>query len=203
MKVATDRLQQGAPHEPDCIETRGPAADSATVQELPLRTRLPMLPMRVRRVLSLRKRACEPTLGSMDPRLVVGLLAEERTTFVRLARHRLRTDADAEDVVQRAMIRAAERAGSLDDPERVRAWFGRTLRRGIADFYRSRRPERASDSAGGEVASDAPEIARTPCQCTLRLPDDLPAGYAEVLKRGDADGRCGRLRGTPERRSQP
>jgi RNA polymerase sigma-70 factor (ECF subfamily) len=122
----------------------------------------------------------------MDARTLVEPLAGERPRFVRLARRRLPTDADAEDVVQRAMIRAADRAGSLGDPERLRAWFGRILRRGIADFHRSRRPEDASDTI--DVADDEPEPQRSPCACSLRLLATLRPGYADVLRRLDVEG---------------
>lgn len=146
-----------------------------------------VLPVRVRNVLPLRSAARDPTLDGMDARVLAPLLAGERTRFVSVARRRLPTDADAEDVVQRAMIRATERAGSVEDPERVLAWFGRILRRGIADFHRSRLPE-SRDSAAVEVAADVSDVARTPCACSLRLLDGLPAAYAEVLKRVDVQG---------------
>jgi hypothetical protein len=46
------------------------------------------------------------------------LLAAERPRLLRMARRRLPTPADAEDVVPRAMLRAAENAGALRDPAR-------------------------------------------------------------------------------------
>jgi DNA-directed RNA polymerase specialized sigma24 family protein len=90
--------------------------------------------------------------------------------------------------VQRAMMRATERAGSLKDPVRVRPWFGRILRRGIADFYRSRRPEGTPDSADMDVAADTLDAAGNPCACSLRLLEALRPSYAEVLRRIDVEG---------------
>jgi len=124
----------------------------------------------------------------MDVRALAPLLADERPRCVRLASRLLPSKADAEDVVQRAMIRAAERAGSLEDPARFRPWLNRILRRGIADFYRTRRPEIRSDSAGFDVVADTPDSPRRPCTCSTRLMAGLPPRYAEVLRRIDVEG---------------
>lgn len=124
----------------------------------------------------------------MEARTLVPLLADGRRGFVRLARRRLPTEADAEDVVQRAMMRATERAGSLEDPARVRPWFGRILLRGIADFYRSRRPERAPEATDIGVSAHALDGSGNACPCTLRLMGSLLPAYAEVLRRIDIEG---------------
>ena len=127
----------------------------------------------------------------MDARALVPLLAHERPRFVRLARRRLPTEADAEDVVQGAMMRATERAGSLEDPARVRPWFGRIVARAVADFHRA--PRRESPSASGDVdvaedvAEDVPEPAGNACRCTLRLIGTLRPAYAEVLRLVDVE----------------
>src|SRR5580704_6630631 len=102
----------------------------------------------------------------MDARVLVPMLNASRTRFVRLARRRLPTEADAEDVVQQAMLRATERAGSLEDPARVVPWFGRIVERGIADFYRSRRPDIPSDDAANALVAEATEAPHNPCACS-------------------------------------
>jgi RNA polymerase sigma factor (sigma-70 family) len=180
-------------HEPIRLSHEDPKAHPEPVEELPMWAGMPVLAVRVWDILPLRTEAREPRLESMDARILVPLLAGERTRFVRQVRRRLPTDADAEDVVQRAMMRATERAGSLDDPERLRAWFGRILRRGIADFHRSRRPEDASESAGVDVPADAEDARHTACACSTRLLDALPARYADVLRRVDVDGQTPEL----------
>jgi len=177
-------------HEAVSLSHHNAQAPPAAVKELPLRTRMSVLPVRVRDILPLRTEAHGPTLEPMDSRVLVPLLASQRPRFVSQVRRRLPTDADAEDVVQRAMMRAAERAGSLEDPERLRAWFGRILRRGIADFHRSRRPEDPSASAGLDVPADADEAPHNACACGTRLLDVVPASYAEVLRRIDVEGQA-------------
>lgn len=121
----------------------------------------------------------------MDARTLVPLLDRERPRFVRLARRLLPTSADADDVVQQAMIRSAARAGSLDDPARVRSWFGRILRRAIADFYRSPRRDVPTDSRDLDAAVAPAELVANPCHCSIHLLDTLRPGHAEVLRRID------------------
>jgi RNA polymerase sigma-70 factor (ECF subfamily) len=124
----------------------------------------------------------------MDAGPLALLLARERSRFLELARRRLPHGADAEDVVQSAMMRAAERAGSLEDPARLHPWFGRILRRAIADFYRAKGPETPSGSAGLEVAVAAPEPSGNPCACSVRLMRGLPSAYSDVLRLVDLEG---------------
>jgi RNA polymerase sigma factor (sigma-70 family) len=149
---------------------------------------MPLLSLRVRLVLPLRAEGRGPTLEPMDDRILAQLLAHERTTFVRRAQRSLPTAADAQDAVQHAMMRAAERAGSLDDPGRLRPWFGRILRRCIADFHRSQRPEESLEGVDVEAAPDPPEDPHRVCGCGTRLLDALPARYADVLRRADLQG---------------
>jgi RNA polymerase sigma-70 factor (ECF subfamily) len=124
----------------------------------------------------------------MDVAALSRVLLDARADFVRRARKSLPTAADAEDVVQQAMIRASERAASLEDAARVRPWFGRILRHGIADFYRSRPPLASRDVRGTDAVEDAPEPAGNPCACALRLLTALRPAYAEVIRRVDLEG---------------
>jgi len=123
----------------------------------------------------------------MDASGLSYLLAGERRRFVRLARRRLPTEADAEELVQRCMMRAAERAGSLEDPARAGAWFGRIVQRAIGDFYKSPRIEVTADGMPMEVAAEMPEV-RSLCPCSVRLLDALRPAYADILRRVDLAG---------------
>lgn len=123
----------------------------------------------------------------MDARSLVETLAPDRARFVRLARRHVPSPADAEDVVQRAMTRAAERAGSLDDPARARPWFWRILRHAIADFHRSRKSELVSVPAELETAPATCGASGNPCPCGPRLLATLRPAYADVLQRVDVE----------------
>jgi RNA polymerase sigma-70 factor (ECF subfamily) len=126
----------------------------------------------------------------MDAHALLGSLHAERARFVRLARRRVSTVADAEDIVQRALLRAAERAGSLLDPARSLAWFYRILRNAIADHHRTslRDPIRHGDDAVEDLPDVATSPATAPCACARRLLDGLRPSYAEVIRRIDLDG---------------
>lgn len=127
----------------------------------------------------------------MDARALVGALDGERERFVRLARLRVASQADAEDIVQRALSRAVEHAGSVQDPARARAWFYRILRHAIADHHRARRSDPARQASAvdpDELPATGAGPARTPCGCSLRLLAELRPAYAEVLRRVDVDG---------------
>jgi RNA polymerase sigma factor (sigma-70 family) len=132
----------------------------------------------------------EPTVDWMAALPVSAILAAERARFVRIARRRPPTEADAEDVVQQAMARAIQRAGSLEDPARLESWFAQILRHAIADFYRLRRPEGASQDAALQVAVEEPDAAGNACQCSLHLLGALRPAYGEVLRRVDVEGQA-------------
>jgi RNA polymerase sigma-70 factor (ECF subfamily) len=121
------------------------------------------------------------------------VLANERARFVRMARRYVATDADAEDVVQRALLRASTRAESLEDPARAGAWFHRIVRHAIVDYHRARAADpllRASvvDDSEEPAGADLAPGAHAPCECAVRLLDQLRPAYAEVLRKVDLAG---------------
>jgi RNA polymerase sigma-70 factor (ECF subfamily) len=124
----------------------------------------------------------------MEARALLESLKGERARFVRMARHRVATEADAEDVVQRAILRAAERAAQVEDPARARAWFYRLLRRTIVDHHRAR-PPAPSGVDPDDVPAPAEDRPRAPaCKCAARLLAELRPAYAEVVRRVDFEG---------------
>jgi RNA polymerase sigma-70 factor (ECF subfamily) len=122
----------------------------------------------------------------MESRALIEGLKGERARFVRLARSRVPTEADAEDVVQRAMLRAAERAWQVEDPSRGRAWFYRILHRALLDHHRRSRHERAMGSLDEQPAPEASSSGA--CRCAPRLLSEIRPAYAEVLRRIDWEG---------------
>jgi RNA polymerase sigma factor (sigma-70 family) len=150
---------------------------------------VPLFAVHLRAVVRLRRRPYDPTMRVMEARALIEALGDERARFLRMARSRVATDADAEDVVQRAMMRAAERAASLADPTRVRAWFYRILRRAILDHHRSKPREGTHDPAElDELPDDREAAPSAPCACAARLLGELRPAYAEVLRRVDFEG---------------
>jgi len=97
---------------------------------------------------------------------------------------------DVDDILQIAAMRAIERADSLTDPERVRAWLYRIHRNVIVDTLRSRaRQRRLRDQAGQEAnlqAEAAMSIPRESCKCSVSLAKQINPAYASVLELVDA-----------------
>ena len=114
---------------------------------MPLRRGLYVLSLHVRRGLCLLAPGAEGTVIAMDSHALIEELGGKRACFVRLARARVATEADAEDIVQRAMVRAAERASQVAHPSRARAWFYRILRRTIVDHHRQKRLDLHAETA--------------------------------------------------------
>jgi RNA polymerase sigma-70 factor (ECF subfamily) len=142
----------------------------------------------MRRGVRLREDTLKRTLTRMEARALIDLLDGERARFVRMARSRVATEPDAEDIVQRALLRAAEHADQIADPARARAWFYRILRRAIADHHRSKPLEVSDDDAVDEAAADDDRPRPPACRCALRMLGELRPAYADVVRRVDVDG---------------
>jgi RNA polymerase sigma-70 factor (ECF subfamily) len=129
----------------------------------------------------------EGRLISMEARALIENLGGERARFVRMARLRVANEADAEDIVHRAVLRAAERADQIADASRARAWFYRILRRAIVDHHRSQAAAVRREAPEYEpVAED--ERPKATCHCAVRLLGEMRPAYAEVVRRVDFEG---------------
>jgi RNA polymerase sigma-70 factor (ECF subfamily) len=143
----------------------------------------------VRLGLQLLPPASRRTLNAVDATALVETLNGERSSFVRMARARVATEEDAEDIVQRAMLRAAERVASLADPSRARPWFYRILRRAIVDHHRSAPAGVHVEVTDDTVATDGEGAPSAPtCRCAVRLMGELRPAYADILRRVDLSG---------------
>lgn len=125
------------------------------------------------------------------------VLVETHLDLLRFLRRRLRDEEEAEEVLQRFMLRAIERAGDLRDVKSVRAWLGRILATTIVDHQRAairrrRRektvdPEELVEFADLSVEPDV-EIDGAVCDCLYQLLPTLKPEYAEVIWRADLLG---------------
>jgi RNA polymerase sigma-70 factor (ECF subfamily) len=117
-------------------------------------------------------------------------LATRRALVVRRVRAQVGAEADAEDIVQRALVRAVERLHTLDDPAKLNAWFDAIVRRLVLDHHSAR----ARASRREHITDTPPEPARgtlapadSICACSLALLDTLPESHAELLRRVDIE----------------
>ncbi|MBX3190561.1 MAG: sigma-70 family RNA polymerase sigma factor [Labilithrix sp.] len=121
---------------------------------------------------------------------LVHALAADRDSFLAFVRGRVRTEADAEDILQQGLIKAAAHASAIREPDKVRSWFFQILRNLIADHHartaRDARSEPLPEEGEGELEAPMPEEAKS-CACCLRQLDTLRAEYADILRRVDLD----------------
>lgn len=99
--------------------------------------------------------------------------------ITRFVGRRVRSTADADDIVQQVFLRLHRGLPTLDDDEKVYAWIFRTARNAIADYYRAATPRR--EVAAGNL-SDLDELdAAVATQATLG-PDDEPGAIVELAR---------------------
>ena len=128
-----------------------------------------------------------PPTNAADAVEVARALMADRATYVAFVRGRVRSGADAEDIVQQALVKATECASDLRDPERMRAWFFQILRRTLADHHaRWAVRESKLDQLSVEMEEATPEEVAT-CACSLGQLERLRPEYAEILRRVDLD----------------
>jgi len=114
-------------------------------------------------------------------------LGRHRGKFVAFARRRVGSQADAEDLVQQAFARAAEKLDDLRAPAAARAWFFRVLRRLVIDQYARRavRDRKLAELVPSIETATSEEAAA--CACALGLLDGLRPEYADIVRRVDLD----------------
>lgn len=104
-------------------------------------------------------------------------------------RARLSSEADVDDVLQKAFLRALEGAGTLRDPSKVRPWLFRLLRHTLIDHRRAAGLRGArlilSDTLPEAAPPSAPDNT---CECSIRLLDTLTPSYAAILRRVAIEG---------------
>ena len=119
--------------------------------------------------------------------LVSSSLREHQSAFDAFVRARVHPN-DVDDVLQRARVRAIERATTLEDPERVVAWLYSIHRNLITDVMRKLASERKYVDAGAEL----PELSETAmdelCRCSVSQAKRLRPAYAKILTLVDTEG---------------
>lgn len=128
-----------------------------------------------------------PVSGRALARDLLRMLGERRPEFLGFVKKRVRSGADAEDLLQQALVRAAEKIEGLRSDDRIDAWFYRVLRNTIADH---RAAWATREAKLGELAREA--IDATPdeaaiCGCSMGVMEKLRPEYATMLRRVDID----------------
>lgn len=123
-----------------------------------------------------------------DPEALAGVFDSTAAELLRVARHLVRDEAAAEDLVQDTFLRAIERAATFRVGERVVPWLTGILVNAARGQHRRRRVEDVSE-LGPEHASestDDPAAAAHDREVAARVRDALagvPEPYRDVLHR--------------------
>lgn len=123
-------------------------------------------------------------------------LLESHRDLAKFLRRRLSNRDEAEEVLQRFILKALERSHDLRDVRSVRGWLGRVLATTIIDYQRAaatrRRRERDTDPVTltnmAESIEPDREVDEAICQCLYKLLPTLKPEYAEVIWRADLLG---------------
>lgn len=110
-----------------------------------------------------------------------------KADFLRFVRARTGSDAEAEDLLQAAYLRATEKIAAVRDDETAVAWFYRLLRNAIVDVHRGRARSEAALAQPAPEAAD-PDLHRAVCSCVNDLVPTLKPEWAELVRRVDLEG---------------
>jgi RNA polymerase sigma factor (sigma-70 family) len=120
------------------------------------------------------------------------VLSEDRQDLLRFIARRISNAQDAEEVLQRFILKALDRAGDLRDVTSVRGWLSKVLASTIADHLRrarrAGRREVALDETALSVPVPDPEIEQAICACLYKLLPTLVPAHAQVIWRIDILG---------------
>ena len=115
-------------------------------------------------------------------------LMQNRGRFRAFLRQRVNSDADVDDLLQHALIKAMRRREAVRENEKIVAWFYRLLRRALIDYRRSESARlRRDDTWQRERAPDEASTAML-CVCLNGLLPKLNASGAELVRRVDLEG---------------
>lgn len=118
----------------------------------------------------------------------IARLAENHRKFLHFVSGRVDSRQDAEEILQAAYVRAAQRGGSIQNDESVVAWFYRLLRNAMVDHYRHRDVKRRAMEAVVEQAAYVdPELDAAVCQCIYDLLPNIRGPYRDLIQRIDLD----------------
>jgi len=135
-----------------------------------------------------KSRSAEANLeaSKSTPLDLVHKLMADRVAYLGFLRGRVRSGADAEDILQQALVKASQHAPDLKDPSRLRAWFFQILRRTLADDRAQSALRDAKLAALAIEMEEAPgEVAL--CGCSLGQLERIRPEYADILRRVDIE----------------
>lgn len=123
---------------------------------------------------------------------VVEVLVRNHRRFLQFLEKRVGSHAIAEEILQAAFLKGAEKAATIREGESSVAWFYRLLRNAVVDHFRQRgAEERALDRHATEAAIAEPAdpaLQDVICSCVTDVVATLKPEYEKMLRRVDLEG---------------
>ncbi len=117
----------------------------------------------------------------------VDLLVRRKAEFLRFLEPRLPSRADAEDLLQNALLKVVAHETPLRDSEKVVPWFYRILRNLLVDHYRRgaafRRVKDQVAADGVAKTEMDEELFRATYPCVKAVASTLKPEYSELIRR--------------------
>ena len=130
--------------------------------------------------------------GSESPsEEIVRLLLAEKGRLLAFLEERVGSRADAEDLLQIAMLRVVTKGHALRCRDRIIPWFYRVLRNLLVDWHRRRaaaaRALRRLERTVSVTQEQDEALWRQVCSCVSRILVTLRPEYTEILGRVEVD----------------
>jgi RNA polymerase sigma factor (sigma-70 family) len=123
---------------------------------------------------------------------VVRTLLAQKGRLLAFLEERVGSRANAEDLLQSAMLRVVTKGHALRNRDRVMPWFYRMLQNLLVDWHRRRaaaeRALRRLDAAARVTQVHDEPLWRQVCTCVTTILTTLRPAYADILQRVEIDG---------------
>ncbi len=118
------------------------------------------------------------------------ILAQEHQHFLAFLRKRVRTDEEAEEILQAAYAKGLRQVKTVNKNESVVAWFFQILRNSLVDYWRhraveSKALERFIDENRDNSSEIETDLEDAVCSCVNKLIETVKPEYAEILQKVD------------------
>jgi len=122
------------------------------------------------------------------------VLLAQKGRLLAFLEERVGSRADAEDLLQSAMLRVLTKGRGLRNRDRVIPWFYRMLQNLLVDWHRRRaaaeRALRRLDAAAGVTQAHDEPLWSQVCTCVTAILTTLRPVYADILRRVEIDGQA-------------
>lgn len=121
---------------------------------------------------------------------IVQVLTRERRAFLGFIRKRVRTNEEAEEILQAAYAKGLRHLKTIENNDNTVAWFFRIIRNSLADHWRheevkSKALEELAHESAAKTSEIESELEKAVCGCMNGLMKTIKPECAEILQEVD------------------